>query len=198
MIEMIRLRTWATPLTIGGFILMSATGVLMFFGWDRSLTAEAHKWFSLLFLTGVGGHIAANIRPFLNHLKSRWGKTSVATIAIVLAASFFSWGIITGPQLVRPVKQALVDAPLSALAGVTHTMPNALDKCGPRNRGCRWFCPWWELSHAMLHKPGYVALLGHLIGPFGRIEQNDIGRALPLNSSVARPPMASCISKMRR
>jgi hypothetical protein len=38
MTKMIRLRTCATPLTIGALLLMSATGVLMFFGWDRALT----------------------------------------------------------------------------------------------------------------------------------------------------------------
>jgi hypothetical protein len=122
----IQLRSWATPLTMGAFLLMLATGVLMFFGWDRALTAEAHKWFSLLFLTGVGGHITANVRPFLNHLKSRWGKTSIAAFTVVLAASFFSWGLITGPQLERPIKGTLIDAPLSALAGVTDTTPDAL------------------------------------------------------------------------
>jgi hypothetical protein len=39
---------------------------------------------------------------------------------------WFSWGIITGPQLERPIEQALVEAPLSALASVTRTAPNAL------------------------------------------------------------------------
>jgi hypothetical protein len=31
---MMALRTWSTPLTIGPFFLMSATGVLMFFEWE--------------------------------------------------------------------------------------------------------------------------------------------------------------------
>jgi hypothetical protein len=122
----IQLRSWATPLTMGAFLLMSATGALMFFGWDRALTAEAHKWFSLFFLLGAGGHITANVLPSLNHVKSRWGKTSIAVFTIVLAASFFSWGLITGPQLERPIKRTLVDAPLSALAAVTDTAPDAL------------------------------------------------------------------------
>jgi hypothetical protein len=122
----VALRTWATPLTIGAFVLMAATGILMFFGLDRALMAEAHKWFSLFFLTGVAGHITANFRPFMNHLKSRWGRTSVAAFAVVLAASFFSWGLITGPQLERPIKRDLVDAPLSALASVTATAPDTL------------------------------------------------------------------------
>jgi hypothetical protein len=122
----IQVRSWATPLTMGAFLLMSVTGVLMFFGWDRALTAEAHKWFSLFFLIGVGGHITANIRPFPNHLKTRWGKASVAAFTVFLAASLFSWGLITGPQLERPIKRTLVDAPLSSLASVTDTTSDIL------------------------------------------------------------------------
>ena len=126
MSKMIPLRIWATPMTIGAFFLMSATGVLMFFEWERGLTTVAHQWFSWLFLFGVGGHIAVNVRPFKIHLKSRWGKTTLAAFTVVWVASFFSWGIITGPQLERPIEQALVDAPLSALASVTKTDPDAL------------------------------------------------------------------------
>jgi hypothetical protein len=120
------LRNWATQLTIGAFFLMSATGVLMFFEWDRGLTTVVHQWFSWLFLAGAGGHIAANLRPFKSHLKSRCGKASVAAFTVVLAASFFSWGLITGPQLVRPIEHALIDAPLSALASVTQTNPDVV------------------------------------------------------------------------
>lgn len=123
---MIPLRTWATPVTIGAFFLTSATGVLMFFELERGLMTVAHQWLSWLLLAGVGGHIAVNIRPFKKHLKSRWGEASVAAFVVVLAASFFSWGLVTGPQLLRPVEQALVDAPMSALASLTRTSPDAL------------------------------------------------------------------------
>jgi hypothetical protein len=44
----------------------------------------------LVFLAGAGGHIVANVRPFLNHLKSRRGMARVALFAVVLLASFFS------------------------------------------------------------------------------------------------------------
>lgn len=122
----IALRTWATPLTIGAFVLMAGTGVAMFFEWNDGLTTVVHQWLSWLFLIGVGGHIALNFRPLKNHLKSRRGQASVALFACVLAASFFSWGRITGPQLKGPIERALVDAPLWALAGATHTEPQAL------------------------------------------------------------------------
>jgi hypothetical protein len=121
MTKAIALRTWATPLTIGSFILMSISGLLMFLDLDTGLTAGAHQWVSLLFLLGVGGHVTANFRPFRSHLDSRWGRASIAVFVAVLAASVFSWGLVTGSQLEKPIVLALVDAPLSALAGMTRT-----------------------------------------------------------------------------
>ncbi len=119
-------RSWATPLTISSFLLMSATGVLMFFELDRGLVVVVHQWFSWFFLAGAAGHIAANFRPFSNHFKSAATKTTAIIFTSVLVASLFSWGRMTGPQMKRPIELALVDAPLSSLAGVTHTEPGDL------------------------------------------------------------------------
>lgn len=122
----ITLRSWATPLTIGSFLLMATTGMLMFFEQDPGLTAVAHQWCSWFFLAGAAGHIGANVRPFKNQLQSSLGKASAAFFALVLIASLFSWGLLTGPQIRRPIEQALVDAPISALASVIHTDPDRL------------------------------------------------------------------------
>ena len=108
-------RWWATPLTIGAFLLMAITGVLMFFEWERGLVVVVHQWSSWLLVLGASGHIVANFRPLKNHLKSRWGALSVGAFSLILIASLFSWGLVTGPQLKRPVEQALVDAPISVL-----------------------------------------------------------------------------------
>jgi hypothetical protein len=119
-------RSWATPLTIGSFLLMGGTGVLMFFELDSGLTAVVHQWFSWLFLIGATGHLVANVRPLGRHLASRVGRLSVGALGAILIASCFSWGLVTGPQLKRPIEQALVDAPLSALASVTNTSLDVL------------------------------------------------------------------------
>lgn len=115
------LRTWSTPLTIGSFILMAVTGVLMFFDVVPGYVSFAHEWFSWLFLIGAAGHIAVNFRPMKKHLQSSWGRASVAIFAVVLVVSMFSFGRITAPQLKWPISNALVEAPLSALADVTGT-----------------------------------------------------------------------------
>lgn len=126
MFKKIPLRTWATPLTISSFFLTSATGVLMFFELDRGIIPGVHEWFSWLFLVGAAGHTVVHIRAFKNHLRSHWGWASAATFTLVLAASFFSWGMTTGHRLQRPVEQALIDAPMSTLASLTHTTPDAV------------------------------------------------------------------------
>ena len=83
---------------------------------------RSHEWFSWLFLAAAGAHIAANSRPFVKHLKSRWGKASVAAFVVILVASF-SAGIGAGGHLRKTVEQALVDAPLSTLASLTPPRP---------------------------------------------------------------------------
>ncbi|MNJ76116.1 hypothetical protein D3C77_733310 [compost metagenome] len=47
----------------------------------------------------------------------------MAIFALALIVSMFSFGRITAPQLKWPIANALVDAPLSALADVTRTNP---------------------------------------------------------------------------
>ena len=116
------LRRWSTPLTIGTFILMLVTGVLMFFEQESlGLITVAHQWFSWLFILGIVGHVVSNFISFKTHFKTAWGKTSVALFTLILLASFYSWGMITGPQLERPIERALVEASLSSLALVTNT-----------------------------------------------------------------------------
>ena len=120
------LRTWSTPVTMGSFVLMAASGVLMFFDVVPGYVSFAHEWFSWLFLLGAGGHTAVHLRPLAKHLGTRWGRASLALCTAALAASMFSFGRITAPQLKWPIAQALVDAPLSVLADLTRTDSAAL------------------------------------------------------------------------
>ena len=118
--EPAKIRSWSTPLTIASFILMATTGVLMFFEINHGLTTLVHQWFSWFFLIGVIGHIAANNYPFFKHLNTSTGRNLVCLFVLVLVASQFSWGLITGPQLENPIKQSLVSASISTLADLNH------------------------------------------------------------------------------
>ena len=120
-------RNWATPLVTAAFILMMCTGVMMFFELESfGVITVVHQWFSWILLLGVAGHITANFKPLKKHLKTSWGIYSVLLFLTIFGLSLFSWGIVTGPQLERPIELALVDAPLSALADVVGISPNVL------------------------------------------------------------------------
>jgi hypothetical protein len=121
------LRTWATPVTIGAFVLMAGTGVLMFFGWRGGLTNEAHEWLSWLFLAGVAFHLVVNWRPLTLHLKSRGGKMGLAAGLALLAVVAFPSGIRTGHQLHGIVEQAVIEAPLSTLASLAKINSSELE-----------------------------------------------------------------------
>lgn len=117
------LRRWATPLTLGVFLLMAGTGIVMFFDWEPGLTTVVHQWMSWLFLIAAGAHVAVNFRPFRSHLKSAWGRGSLLAFGVVLGLSFFPWGMVTGPQMKDGIEHALASAPLAALAAVVEVPP---------------------------------------------------------------------------
>ncbi len=118
MLATIPLRRWATPLTIGAFVLMTGTGLSMFFDWEPGLVTVIHQWFSWVFLVAIVAHIVLNYRPFKSYLKSLWGRASLAVFGVLLFLSFFTWGKITGPQMKDRIEHSLVVAPISALAKV--------------------------------------------------------------------------------
>ena len=64
------------------------------------------------FLAGAVAHLVVNVRPLTLHLKSRWGRISIAAAVVVLVVAVFPSGVRTGHQVRHAVEQAVVDAPL--------------------------------------------------------------------------------------
>ena len=54
------------------------------------------------------------------------GRGALGLFSVILLMSWFSWGMITGPQLERPIEQALVDAPVSMLTRVSQVPPSTV------------------------------------------------------------------------
>ena len=71
------LRSWATPLTAGAFIVLATTGLLMFFHLDRGLNHFAHEWIGWILLLGVACHITANFSGFSKtYFRTPWTVSS--------------------------------------------------------------------------------------------------------------------------
>ena len=76
-------REIATPLTIGIFLIMSVTGILMFFHWDTGFNKLAHEWLGWLMVVAVVLHILANMTAFKRHFSQGKGKWIVLALGRV-------------------------------------------------------------------------------------------------------------------
>ena len=82
-------RDWATPLTIGMFMLMAVTGILMFFHLDSGLNKPAHEWLGWALVAGAGAHIVVNWNGFKRYFSNTGVSRAVlAACAVVLVGSF--------------------------------------------------------------------------------------------------------------
>ncbi|WP_321505274.1 DUF4405 domain-containing protein [Breoghania sp.] len=80
------LNRYATPLTIGLFLVSLISGIALFFHIQSGLFKSMHEWLSLVLIIPVGLHIWKNWRPMLGYLKR-------APLAIALVLSLAASGI---------------------------------------------------------------------------------------------------------
>lgn len=110
------LREWATPLTIGSFLLIAVTGVLMFFHLDTGLNKLAHEWLGWGLLAAVGVHAAVNINAFKRYFSRPGTLAVIGGCLVLLAASFVSPpGQAGKPPHILAI-QAVLDAPIETTA----------------------------------------------------------------------------------
>ena len=120
------LRKWATPWTVGSFVLMSVTGVLMFYHLNSPLNKLAHQWLSFAFLAGVGVHVFVNWLAFSRYFKSPVAIAVMAVFGVVLVGSFVNLGGAKAEPPTRAIMASLGRTPLSELAPIVHATPDAL------------------------------------------------------------------------
>lgn len=117
------LRQFATPITIGAFLLSAVTGVLMFFHFDTALNKPAHEWLSWALVLGVGLHLAVNFRAFRTYLKRPLPRGVIAGFMLVLAASFLPLAGGAGGSPVKAVMQGLAEAPVARIIALSQDDP---------------------------------------------------------------------------
>ncbi|MDY0002786.1 MAG: DUF4405 domain-containing protein [Polyangia bacterium] len=82
-----RLRSWVTPITIGSFLLLAVTGLLLFFKMRGGLIVVAHEWLSPIFVVGAGLHIWLNWGAVRANLSRARGIIIVGLFAALLLFS---------------------------------------------------------------------------------------------------------------
>ena len=81
-------KTWLSPFVSIAFLVIAATGVLLFFHVKNGPIMALHEWFGWLFVVAGIVHLLLNLRALLAHLRRPAGVVSVA-VALVLVA--FLW-----------------------------------------------------------------------------------------------------------
>lgn len=113
------LRSWATPLTVGAFLLISVTGILMFFHLETGLSKVAHEWLGWFLVFGVAAHLWLNWRAFTTYFKRPAAMAIMAAGVAVLLASVSVPAGEGGGLAVRQVIGSLTTAPISTLAALS-------------------------------------------------------------------------------
>jgi Domain of unknown function (DUF4405) len=122
---MLTLREWATPLTIGSFIISAITGAVIFFHIRIGLVRPAHEWLSWFLVLGGILHIITNWTAIIRYF-SRPISSYIITGFIILSVLVF---IPISEKKVRPLHlsgNALLDTSLQIVALVAKEEPDDL------------------------------------------------------------------------
>jgi hypothetical protein len=123
---MIFQREWATPLTIGTFLLSAVTGIAIFFHIDTGLAKWSHEWLSWLLVGAAVLHVVANFGGFMRYFFEAKGLILMGIFTVLLVLSFVPLGgARSQPPFVAPIR-ALSQAPLPVLAQVAKITPEEL------------------------------------------------------------------------
>jgi len=87
-----KMRAWATPITIGAFILTAVTGIMLFFKLDLGLTKVVHEWLSWLLVAGTVFHVIANWKFMTGYLGSHLGRGIIAVFIAITCACLVPHG----------------------------------------------------------------------------------------------------------
>ena len=128
---MFTLRNWATPITIGSFLISALSGILIFFHLNIGLVRPAHEWLSWFMILGVGMHLLLNWRAFTNYFKkpiplALIGLFTVLTIASLLPLGSSNEGGSNPRVAMMKTMHLLEAAPVSVLADMQQMTPEAL------------------------------------------------------------------------
>lgn len=123
---MLRLTTWAGPLTIGSFVVVAVTGILMFFHLNFGLTKLAHEWLGWALVFGGVAHLVVNWRPFLAYFRKTSGIAIIAVLLVLGAASLVGGSGPRGRPPFMGISQALEDSSVGLVAQVAKVSPASL------------------------------------------------------------------------
>jgi hypothetical protein len=90
--DLFRLKTWAGPLTIGSFVVISVTGIMLFFHVNVGLAKLAHEWLGWVLVVGGVAHLFVNWQAFLAYFRKPVGVGIIAIMLLLGGLSMLATG----------------------------------------------------------------------------------------------------------
>lgn len=122
------LAIYATALTTAVFLVVAATGVLVFFHIGDKYLKGAHEWLGLAFVLAALLHVARHWKGFVHLMRQK--RTWALSAASALALGGFMLSASLAPTSGGNPMKAMVDvtakAPLASLAPVLGVEPDTL------------------------------------------------------------------------
>lgn len=129
---MFNLRSWATPITVGSFVISAISGVILFFHLNIGLMKPAHEWLSWFMILGVGMHLVINWRAFILYFKKPIPLAVMGIFLLLTVLSFFSLGGGgkgeggNTRQTAMKSMRLLQSAPVTMIAQLSKSTPESL------------------------------------------------------------------------
>lgn len=121
------LARYSTPLTAGLFAVSAISGLFLFLNTGQSLFHEMHEWLSVVLLVPFIVHVWRNWPALIGYARRRTLVWPLL-ISVFAALAFAAQGMNAAPRGGSPFRavQALTRAPLTQLAPIVGTTPEAL------------------------------------------------------------------------
>ncbi|MDR2151813.1 MAG: hypothetical protein LBO72_03235 [Helicobacteraceae bacterium] len=111
-----RLKKFATQLTIGFGFVVFVSGLLMFFGVKTRPIHGVHEYIGLLFTAIIALHLIDHKRAAIGYFK-KWRDLALIAASIALSAAFFAVASEKGGEnAMKTIAEKTLDAPLAVSA----------------------------------------------------------------------------------
>ena len=111
----VKMKSWATPLAAGTFIILAVTGILMFFKINVGYIKPVHEWLSWVMVIGVVFHTIANWKSFTSYFSKKPSFTIIGAGLIITVLSVFIPSANNGNPGMKMIK-ALGTAKIETIA----------------------------------------------------------------------------------
>lgn len=161
-------RSWATPLVSGAFLISSVTGLLIFFEFEKGLVKPTHEWLGWLLVSGAILHVVVNRHAFAGYFSKKpaiviFGLCTLVTLVSVMPF-FGDDEHENGKRVARASVKALESSSIETIALVVKKNPDEV-MASLRKEGVVVSLPSESLAGiAAVNGKSTSELLGVLIG----------------------------------